>query len=113
MRALLCVVLVTGCIGDGPSRPVRGIANTPVADPGARWDAEVTALAARRVELAKRYAAAHTSERVAVLAEASAAFLAAYDAMVVPWLGTPWGLGSNSTSLRPHQPGMTVGCSYF
>jgi hypothetical protein len=28
-------------------------------------------------------------------------------------MGTPWGLGRNSTSTRPHQDGMTVGCSYF
>ncbi len=29
------------------------------------------------------------------------------------WMGTPWGLGRNSTSRMPHLPGKTVGCSYF
>ena len=35
------------------------------------------------------------------------------DTLFLAWLGTPWGLGRNSTATRPHQPGMVVGCSYF
>jgi hypothetical protein len=82
-------------------------------DPGVRWDRATSALAATRAELAARYARARGAERAAVVAEASTAILASLDDVFAPWFGTPWGLGSNSTARRPHEPGMTVGCSYF
>lgn len=46
--------------------------------------------------------------------QARALVLASITSQIFPaWIGTPWGLGRNSTSRRPHLPGMTVGCSYF
>jgi hypothetical protein len=111
MRGLLVVLVAVGCTADAPGPGRR--AKAPVEDPGARWDRATSALAARRAELATRYARARGDDRAAVLAEASAAFLDEIDRLVAPWMGTPWGLGSNSTATRPHEAGMTVGCSYF
>jgi len=101
-----------GC-GDGAApTPVHRVA-APAEDPGVRWDRATAALAAQREALAARYAHASEPDRARILAEASAVFLGSLDDLIAPWLGTPWGLGSNSTARRPHEPGMTVGCSYF
>ena len=43
----------------------------------------------------------------------AAAWRAIVDDLAPLWLGTPWGLGSDSAASRPYQPGMVVGCSYF
>lgn len=123
MRRLLVVlvVAVVGCAGEpgstGPT-PGRGVgapaeSAEAAEDPGVRWDRATAALAVRRAELATRYARATRADRPAVIAEASSVMLDAVDDLIAPWLGTPWGLGSNSTARRPHEPGMTVGCSYF
>jgi cell wall-associated NlpC family hydrolase len=112
-RLALACALVVGC-SDAQSQPAAPVpAPRPEVPAGERWDAAVADLEARRVELAERYAGSRGADRAAVLAEASATFLAAADQLIEPWLGTPWGLGSNSTARRPHEPGMTVGCSYF
>jgi len=81
----------------------------------AAFDAAVSAIDARRAALRRAYAAAGTEPaRAAVRAEARRYLLTAIRDQLFPlWLGTPWGLGRNSTATRPHQPGMTVGCSYF
>jgi len=118
--AVAAAVAGIGC-GDTASRaaadpaPDDGDDNETAAagDPGAAWDHATAALAAQRTVLSKRYAKARGEDRDAVVAEASTAILASLDDVLAPWFGTPWGLGSNSTARRPHEPGMTVGCSYF
>jgi hypothetical protein len=122
LRAALIAALAAAACTDDAAAPARRVAPPAVAaasaaaddDPGKRWDRATAALEARRAALADRYAHARgDAARAAVLADASAAFLDAVDELVAPWLGTPWGLGTNSTARRPHEPGMTVGCSYF
>jgi hypothetical protein len=125
--ALLAVTLLAAC---GPARPRdaddQGAGRTTAAEPTARradgalardaaFDAAVSRIAARRAALSRRYAAATTEPaRAAIRAEARGYLLATIRDDLFPlWLGTPWGLGRNSTATRPHQPGMTVGCSYF
>ncbi len=80
-----------------------------------RYEQTLAAIEARRAALAHAYArAASEPARAQVRAEARAYLLDVIDGELFPaWLGTPWGLGRNSTATRPHQPGMTVGCSYF
>jgi hypothetical protein len=125
LRAALIAALAAAAAActDDAAAPARRVAPPAVApaaavaaaeDPGDRWDRATAALEARRTELADRYARARAADaRAVVLADASAAFLDAVDDLVAPWMGTPWGLGTNSTARRPHEPGMTVGCSYF
>jgi len=79
------------------------------------YERDLEHIEAARAKLAARFrAAGDETERDQVRAEARAFVVAAILDTVFPaWMGTPWGLGKNSTSTRPHQPGMTVGCSYF
>jgi hypothetical protein len=109
MRRLLVLAMV-GC--SATSAEPR---NEVTDDAGKRWDRAVADLADRRAALSRRFArAGDDAERADVLADASATLFATVtDDLMPPWLGTPWGLGKNSTARRPHEPDMTVGCSYF
>lgn len=117
-RAFVAILLVAGC-RQAPERDAEVPAPEPSpvveATRDVRFDAAVRAIAARRAELAADYAAARTeTARAEVRAEARAYLIETIRGDLFPlWLGTPWGLGKNSTATRPHQPGMTVGCSYF
>ncbi|MCB9560832.1 MAG: hypothetical protein H6708_10535 [Kofleriaceae bacterium] len=106
-----------GCDRGAPLATRPDAARTAAADPARDrdFDATLAAIGERRAQLGRAYAAAHDDAgRAAVRAEARAYLLRTIDQdLFPPWLGTPWGLGRNSTSTRPHQPGMTVGCSYF
>jgi hypothetical protein len=100
-----------------PETPAPAAAAATVAEAtrDARFDAAVARIEAYRAALAGDYAAARTeAARAEVRAEARAYLIASIRDDLFPlWLGTPWGLGKNSTATRPHEPGMTVGCSYF
>jgi hypothetical protein len=111
VRALVLVAILG--LGCGHAEPVSSQDAGPALDDV--FDATVARIATRRAALASMYAAARTDDaRRAVRADARRFLLAAIRDELFPlWLGTPWGLGSNSTATRPHQPGMTVGCSYF
>lgn len=113
-RACIVLVAVAACHRAPGPEPAPDDDPAPVLRDAA-FDATVAAIAARRAELAARYAGARTpASQAAIRAEARAFLLAAIrDELFPRWLGTPWGLGRNSTATRPHQPGMTVGCSYF
>ncbi len=103
----LVVALAVGC---------RSAASAPAAAEEPEDYAAIEArVAAGRVALKKRLAAADDdAARAKVLADARGFFIdAVVDDIMPPWMGTPWGLGSNSTATRPHQQDMTVGCSYF
>lgn len=69
----------------------------------------------RRVELAQRYQNAKGVDQRRNIREEARMYVVStiMDEIFPAWMGTPWGLGKNSTSTRPHQPDMTVGCSYF
>ena len=81
----------------------------------AAYERSLAAIEATRVQLGARFAKATTAtERAAIRREARRAVLAAITDVAFPaWMGTPWGLGRDSTADRPHQPGKVVGCSYF
>jgi hypothetical protein len=82
-------------------------------DPAAYED-YLRGLEAERAALGRRLEKARGKERVALRAQARVLVVTALTDRILPaWLGTPWGLGPKSTAIRPHQPGMVVGCSYF
>jgi hypothetical protein len=113
---LLGAALVLGSCVDGAWPLTGDVARQSEAlERAASFERTIAAIEARRVELQRQYAAARDPEaRAAVRAEARAYLWTAIDTeLFPPWLGTPWGLGKNSTATRPHQAGMTVGCSYF
>jgi len=117
-RTLVGLLVVAACHRAGPSDdpPVAGAAGgaAEVVARDAAFDGVVARIEARRVELAHAYAAVDRSGRGAIRDEARAFLRGAIrDELFPAWLGMPWGLGRNSTATRPHQPGMTVGCSYF
>ncbi len=123
MKEVVLAVLAAAALGgcdavmvDGPW-PVTGDATATfaAAERGAAFERTLTRIAATRGALARRYAAAPDEPaRARIRAEARGWLLAAIDGeLFPPWLGTRWGLGRNSTATRPHQAGMTVGCSYF
>ena len=117
-RATIVVRLLVACrqaperAADAPAAPPTTV---PEATRDVRFDAAVAAIERRRAELAADYAAARTeAARAEVRAEARAYLIETITGELFPlWDGTPWGLGRSSTATRPHQPGMTVGCSYF
>jgi len=80
-----------------------------------RYEAALEALESRRQKLAARYVKAKgEKQKQAIRAEARGVVTSAITDTIFPaWMGTPWGLGRNSTATRPHQEGMVVGCSYF
>jgi outer membrane murein-binding lipoprotein Lpp len=108
---VVALTLLLGCRGDASARPAKAEAAAEEDD----FDAVVAAIEVERRRLAKRFAAAADDDaRAAIRAEARGYLVDAIaDELFPHWLGTPWGLGKNSTATRPHQEGMTVGCSYF
>jgi hypothetical protein len=93
----------------------RPAANAEPAFEAAAYEEKLAALEWRRHALFRRFASSKSNnERAAVRAEARKTVLAAITDQILPaWMGMPWGLGPNSTAIRPHQPGKVVGCSYF
>jgi hypothetical protein len=89
--------------------------SNPRAFDAEAYERALTRIETRRRELSRRYRKAKTKEaRAALRAEARGLVIRTITRTVFPaWMGTPWGLGRNSTATRPHQPGMVVGCSYF
>jgi hypothetical protein len=81
----------------------------------AAYEAALTTIEGQRTALFARFGKAKSAaERTAIRAEARKTVLDAITHTVFPaWMGTPWGLGVNSTADRPHQEGKVVGCSYF
>lgn len=81
----------------------------------AAYEAALARVEARRVALGQRLAAADSgAAREEVRAEARAYVLAAMREVVFPaWMGMAWGLGPNSTPLRPHAAGTEIACGYF
>jgi hypothetical protein len=79
------------------------------------YESALARIEARRVALGQRLAAADDgAARAEVRAAARAVVLAAMRDVVFPaWLGVPWGLGPNSTPLRPHAAGTEIACGYF
>jgi hypothetical protein len=79
------------------------------------YESVLRGLDSKRVVLGERYRLAKSvTERVALRQQARRLVLSAITDQIFPaWMGTPWGLGPNSTAIRPHQPGKVVGCSYF
>jgi hypothetical protein len=99
--------------GSDPGPAVRG--SDPELGAPADFDAVVAEIEEARRRLAERFEAAAEGEaKEGVRAEARAYLVGVIaDELFPRWLGTPWGLGKNSTATRPHEEGMTVGCSYF
>ncbi|MBN2576634.1 MAG: hypothetical protein JXP73_18865 [Deltaproteobacteria bacterium] len=81
----------------------------------AAYEAALAALESKRIDLCRRLSRARSAaERAAIRQQARRTVLNAVTETIFPaWMATPWGLGPDSTALRPHQPGMVVGCSYF
>lgn len=80
-----------------------------------RHDQALAELDEARVSMAAAYAAAESEvERAEVRARARKLLERTIIEDVFPaWLGMPWAMSKNSTATRPHEPGMSVGCSYF
>ena len=97
---------------DAPAVPV--VADAPPA-PADDFDALLAGIEAAQRRLGARWrAAADDDERAAIRAETRRTLVDTIaDELFPRWLGTPWGLGKNSTATRPHEAAMTVGCSYF
>jgi hypothetical protein len=83
-------------------------------DPAA-YEAALAALESRRAALHRQFDSARSAaERAAIRRQARRTVLLAITDTIFPaWMGTPWGLGPNSTATRPHQAGKVVGCSSF
>jgi hypothetical protein len=83
-------------------------------DPDA-YEAALRGLESQRLALHERYRQATSpAERTAIREHARRLVLTTITDQVFPaWMGTPWGLGPESTAIRPHQSGKVVGCSYF
>ena len=81
----------------------------------AGYEAALDALEGKRTALHQRFITSNSpTDRAAIRRHARAVVLGAITDTILPaWMGTPWGLGPNSTAIRPHQPGKVVGCSYF
>jgi len=78
------------------------------------YEQQLHDLEGKRLDLSARFVKAQGTERAAIRAEARKTVQAAITQTIFPaWMGTPWGLGPESTATRPHQPGKVVGCSYF
>lgn len=126
MRATVGVLavlfVVTGCRDGHADSSVRARAKRAKTraeakrkyDPVA-FERTLAGIERKRKQLWRRYRSARGEQkRRAIRAEARRYVLTAIDKEIFgPWMGTPWSMGRNSTSLRPHQKGMTVGCSYF
>jgi hypothetical protein len=109
------LVVVCGC-GESGSAPDLPAEPQPTPERALeRHDAAVARVAREREALAARYTQATTAtEQAKIRAEARRLLEDAIIEDVFPaWLGMPWGMGSDSTATRPHEPNMKVGCSYF
>ena len=118
MRASVLWVILAGCQAPAAAAAAEGVAAvaaTPPAPDPAAYEAALARIEARRVALARRLAAAEGgAAREEVRSEARTYVLAALREVVFPaWMGMPWGLGPNSTPLRPHAPGTEIACGYF
>jgi hypothetical protein len=117
--SVLWVLLLAACTVEPAAASVVGEAPADAAAPAghdpAAYEAALARVEARRVALGSRLAAASDgATREEVRAEARAYVVEALrDVVFAGWLGTPWGLGPNSTPLRPHQPGTEIACGYF
>lgn len=81
----------------------------------ARHDAALARVAERHRELTAEYRQATTARAQAEVRSRARRVLesAIIDEVFPAWMGMPWGMGSDSIATRPHEPDMTVGCSYF
>jgi len=111
---ILLVALLAACASPSHADPGDAQAREQRFDARA-YERTLERIEAKRVEMSKRFAAAEgVAARDKVRARARAFVISTIlDTIFPAWMGTPWGLGKNSTSTRPHQAGMTVGCSYF
>jgi hypothetical protein len=117
----MALVMTCGCGESGsPELPAEPDAAAPeptntAKQAIARHDAAVARIASEREALASRYTRATTaSEQAEIRAQARRLLEHTIIEEVFPaWLGMPWGMGSDSTATRPHEPNMKVGCSYF
>lgn len=117
MRVALLLLCLVGCAESPAVASVPAAAQVERA-PGpdaAAYEAALARIEGRRLALARRFKAAEDAAgRAMVRAEARAVALKAMREEILPaWLGMPWGLGANSTPLRPHQPDTVIACGYF
>jgi hypothetical protein len=89
-------------------------------EPGETFDAAayrdvLVQITARRAALGVRYARARGPRaRAAIRAEARAFVVESLVSQVFPaWMGMPSGGGPQATASLPHEPGMSISCSYF
>ncbi|HVI00732.1 MAG TPA: hypothetical protein VM869_18570 [Enhygromyxa sp.] len=110
----LALAVICGC-GESPAPTPSAEPNLEVAERALeRHDAALARIASERETLAARYKQASTAEQAKIRAQARELLEDTIIEEVFPaWLGMPWGMGSDSTATRPHEPGMKVGCSYF
>lgn len=112
MRHRWVALLVAAACERGPEAIVAGTSGgaAEVAARERSFDDVLARIQRRRAELAR----ASATDPAQARADARAFLLATIrDELFPPWMGTPWGLGRDSTATRPHEPGKTVGCSYF
>ncbi len=107
-RVVLTLAALLACNGTGRAEPAAGF-------DARQYEQTLDRIEDARRELARQFAAATgRAERDRIRTRARQYVVAAIRDRIFPaWMGTPWGLGKSSTSLRPHQQEMTVGCSYF
>lgn len=115
--SLFLLLTLAGCTVEPAAAAVVADAPevvTPAHD-AAAYEAALARVESRRAGLARKLAASDSgAERAELRAEARAAVKAAIRGTIWPaWSGVPWGLGPNSTPLRPHQPGTEIACGYF
>ena len=116
MRPSVLWVILAGCSVEPAAASVSvETVVTPAAHDPAAYESALARIEARRLALGKRLSAAEGgAAREEVRTEARAYVLAALREVVFPaWMGMSWGLGPNSTPLRPHQPGTEIACGYF
>jgi hypothetical protein len=117
LRAITLALAITcGCGESGPRSSLPADSEELAAEPDAlaRHDAALLEIASEREALAARYQQATTAEQATIRAQARRLLEDTIIEELFPaWLGMPWGMGSDSTATRPHEPGMKVGCSYF
>jgi hypothetical protein len=113
VRPFVLSMILLGCGEPAAAREVA-VVETAGHD-AAAYEATLARIEARRAALAGRFAAAETrAARAAIRTEARDFVVAAIRDEIWPaWLGTPWGLGRDSTPLRPHAPGTVIACGYF
>ncbi len=124
--ALIALLALSGCHEEVAAASVPAADGAALHDPALRergqarhdphaYEAALARVEARREALGRRLRAADSgAERAEVRNEARAYALQAMREVIFPaWMGTPWGLGPNSTPTRPHQPDTVIACGYF